>query len=107
MEEEEEMESSAAFMGMMKMLNMLGGEDVLKEAMEAALESAPKYDTDDETNCEIKVKDVLFVKKYVKGGVLRIKSENAEILLNKNPNIFQDLEIEIIDTEDDDYFEES
>ena len=59
----------------------------------------------DSKKMPIKVKDIEFIRKYVDGGKLKITELNAEYLLEQNPNIFQGLQIEIIDENDDDYFE--
>lgn len=64
----------------------------------------PKYDS---KKIPVKVKDVEFMRKYVEGGKLKITETNAEYLLEQNPNIFQGISLELIDEDDDDYFEES
>ena len=53
------------------------------------------------------VKDIEFMRKYVEGGKLKITETNAEYLLEQNPNIFQGINLELVDEDDDDYFEES
>ena len=72
----------------------------------SSLENAntPKYDS---KKIPVKVKDVEFMRKYVEGGKLKITETNAEYLLEQNPNIFQGISLELIDEDDDDYFEES
>lgn len=67
-------------------------------------DDAPKYDT---KKCPVKLKDVEFMHKYVEGGKLKITETNAEYLLEQNPNIFQGIDLDLIDENDDDYFEES
>lgn len=67
-------------------------------------DDAPKYDT---KKCPVKLKDVEFMRKYVEGGKLKITETNAEYLLEQNPNIFQGIDLDLIDENDDDYFEES
>lgn len=67
-------------------------------------DDAPKYDT---KKCPVKLKDVEFMRKYVEGGKLKITETNAEYLLEQNPNIFQGIDLDLIDEDDDDYFEES
>ena len=62
---------------------------------------------DDSKKIPIKVKDIEFMRKYVEGGKLKITETNAEYLLEQNPNIFQGISLELIDEDDDDYFEES
>ena len=67
-------------------------------------DDASKYDT---KKCPVKLKDVKFMRKYVEGGKLKITETNAEYLLEQNPNIFQGIDLDLIDEDDDDYFEES
>jgi hypothetical protein len=67
-------------------------------------DDAPKYDI---KKCPVKLKDVEFMRKYVEGGKLKITEMNAEYLLEQNPNIFQGIDLDLIDEDDDDYFEES
>lgn len=67
-------------------------------------DDAPKYDS---KKIPVKVKDVEFMRKYIEGGKLKITETNAECLLEQNPNIFQGINIELVDEDDDDYFEES
>ena len=67
-------------------------------------DDTPKYDS---KKIPVKVKDIEFMRKYVEGGKLKITETNAEYLLEQNPNIFQGINIELIDEDDDDYFEES
>ena len=50
--------------------------------------------------------DVYVIKKFTKNSTLVIKMNNAEDLLKQDPQIFDGLELEIIDENDDDYFEE-
>ena len=67
-------------------------------------DEASKYDS---KKIPVKVKDVEFMRKYVEGGKLKITETNAEYLLEQNPNIFQGINLEFIDEDDDDYFEVS
>ena len=67
-------------------------------------DEAHKYDS---KKCPVKLKDVEFMRKYVEGGKLKITETNAEYLLEQNPNIFQGIDLDLIDEDDDDYFEES
>lgn len=67
-------------------------------------DDTPKYDS---KKIPVKVKDVEFMRKYVEGGKLKITETNAEYLLEQNPNIFQDISLELINEDGDDYFEES
>ena len=50
--------------------------------------------------------DVYAIKKFTKNSTLVIKMNNAEDLLKQDPQIFDGLELEIVDENDDDYFEE-
>lgn len=77
--------------------------DILTDS-ESNEDDAPKYDT---KKCPVKIKDVEFMRKYVEGGKLKITETNAEYLLEQNPNIFQGIDLDLIDEDDDDYFEES
>lgn len=67
-------------------------------------DDASKYDS---KKIPIKLKDIEFMRKYVEGGKLKITETNAEYLLEQNPNIFQGIDLDFIDEDDDDYFEES
>lgn len=67
-------------------------------------DDTPKYDS---KKIPVKVKDIKFMRKYVEGGKLKITETNAEYLLEQNPNIFQGINLELVDEDDDDYFEES
>ena len=67
-------------------------------------DDSSKYDT---KKYPVKLKDVKFMRKYVEGGKLKITETNAEYLLEQNPNIFQGIDLDLIDEDDDDYFEES
>jgi hypothetical protein len=77
--------------------------DILTDT-ENKKDDAPKYDS---KKCPVKLKDVEFMRKYVEGGKLKITETNAEYLLEQNPNIFQGIDLDLIDENDDDYFEES
>lgn len=77
--------------------------DILTDS-ESNEDEAPKYDT---KKIPVKIKDVEFMRKYVEGGKLKITETNAEYLLEQNPNIFQGIDLDLIDEDDDDYFEES
>jgi hypothetical protein len=77
--------------------------DILTDT-ENKVDDAPKYDS---KKCPVKLKDVEFMRKYVEGGKLKITETNAEYLLEQNPNIFQGIDLDLIDEDDDDYFEES
>ena len=55
----------------------------------------------------ITIENVQFMRKHVEGGKLKITEENAEHLLEKCSNIFEGIDLDLISTDDDDYFEES
>lgn len=78
--------------------------DVMSDLSESKEDDTPKYDT---KKCPVKLKDVEFMRKYVEGGKLKITETNAEYLLEQNPNIFRGIDLDLIDEDDDDYFEES
>ena len=54
----------------------------------------------------VKLEHLNFMRKHISGGKLKITEENAEALLEKDPNVFQGLEVEFIDFNDKDYFDE-
>lgn len=87
--------------GSMPGLDLSGVMTSLSESNE---DEAPKYDS---KKIPVKLKDVEFMRKYVEGGKLKITETNAEYLLEQNPNIFQGIDLDLIDEDDDDYFEES
>lgn len=76
----------------------------IMSSSESNEDEAPKYDS---KKIPVKVKDIEFMRKYVEGGKLKITETNAEYLLEQNPNIFQGINLELIDEDGDDYFEES
>lgn len=76
----------------------------IMSSSESNEDEAPKYDS---KKIPVKVKDVEFMRKYVEGGKLKITETNAEYLLEQNPNIFQGINLEFVDEDDDDYFEVS
>lgn len=76
----------------------------IMSSYESNEDEAPKYDS---KKIPVKIKDVEFMRKYVEGGKLKITETNAEYLLEQNPNIFQGIDLDLIDEDDDDYFEES
>ena len=76
----------------------------IMSSSESNEDEAPKYDS---KKIPVKVKDIEFMRKYVEGGKLKITETNAEYLLEQNPNIFQGINLELVDEDDDDYFEVS
>ena len=76
----------------------------IMSSSESNEDEAPKYDS---KKIPVKVKDIEFMRKYVEGGKLKITETNAEYLIEQNPNIFQGINLELVDEDDDDYFEVS
>lgn len=76
--------------------------DILTDS-ESNEDEAPKYDS---KKIPVKIKDVEFMRKYVKGGKLKITEENAEALLEQDPNCFQGITVEFVDYNDKDYFDD-
>lgn len=106
-------QSNSEFLKMIRSLTALtqasgsmSGLDIsnIMSSSESNEDEAPKYDS---KKIPVKVKDVEFMRKYVEGGKLKITETNAEYLLEQNPNIFQGINIEFVDEDDDDYFEVS
>lgn len=54
----------------------------------------------------VKLEHLDFIRKHISGGKLKISEENAEALLEKDPNCFKGLQVEFIDYNDKDYFDE-
>lgn len=54
----------------------------------------------------VKLEHLNFMKNHIIGGKLKITEENAEALLEQDPNCFQCIEVEFIDPNDKDYFDE-
>lgn len=63
----------------------------------------PDTPTDD---YPIKLEHLDFMRKHISGGKIKILEENAEALLEKDPNCFRGLQVEFIDYNDKDYFGE-
>lgn len=55
----------------------------------------------------VTLESLKWFKKHVIGGKLKITEENMEVILDANPEAFVGIELEVIDPDDDDYFEES
>ena len=106
-------QSNSEFLKMIRSLTALtqvsgsmSGLDIssIMSSSESNEDEAPKYDS---KKIPVKVKDIEFMRKYVEGGKLKITETNAEYLLEQNPNIFQGINLELVDEDDDDYFEVS
>lgn len=63
-----------------------------------ASEATPEY--------TVKLEHLNFMRNHIIGGKLKITEENAEALLEQDPNCFRGIQVEIIDHNDKDYFEE-
>ena len=68
---------------------------------------SPESDAPEATSeYAIKLEHLDFMRKHIIGGKLKITEENAEALLEQDPNCFQGIKVEFIDCNDKDYFEE-
>ena len=54
----------------------------------------------------IKLEHLDFMRKHIIDGKLKITEENAEALLEEDPNAFKGIKVEFIDYNDKDYFDE-
>lgn len=54
----------------------------------------------------VKLEHLDFMRKCIIGGKLKISEENAEVLLEQDPNCFQGITVEFVDYNDKDYFDE-
>ena len=69
-------------------------------AWDSFLESCTKYEDG------LSLSDIKMIKKHTTGATLHIHKENAELLLSKDPLIFDGIDVEFIDEDDPDYFKE-
>ena len=68
---------------------------------------SPESDTSEDTSdFPVKLEHLDFMRKCIIGGKLKISEENAEVLLEQDPNCFQGITVEIDDYNDKDYFDE-
>jgi hypothetical protein len=68
---------------------------------------SPESDTSEDTSeYNIKLEHLNFMRNHIIGGKLKITEENAEALLEQDPNCFQGIKVEFIDCNDKDYFDE-
>lgn len=79
------------------------GYDISKLVDLYSPESAPPKVTSD---FPVKLEHLDFMRNHIIGGKLKISEENAEVLLEQDPNCFQGIEVEFIDYNDKDYFDE-
>lgn len=61
---------------------------------------------EDTPDFPVKLEHLDFMRKHIIDGKLRISEENAEALLEQDPNCFRGIQIELIDPNDKDYFDE-
>lgn len=62
--------------------------------------------TEDTPDYPVQLEHLDFVRKHILGGKLKISEENAEALLEQDPNCFRRINVEFIDCNDKDYFDE-
>lgn len=62
--------------------------------------------SEDTPDYSVKLEHLNFMKNRIIGGKLKITEENAEALLEQDPNCFQGITVEFIDYNDKDYFDE-
>ena len=68
---------------------------------------SPESDVSEDTSdFPVKLEHLNFMKNHVIGGKLKISEENAEVLLEQEPNCFQNITVEFVDCNDKDYFDE-
>lgn len=68
---------------------------------------SPESDAPEATSeYTVKLEHLNFMRKHIIGGKLKITEENAEALLEQDPNCFQSITVEFIDCNDKDYFDE-
>lgn len=61
---------------------------------------------EDTIDYPVQLEHLDFMRKHIIDGKLRISEENAEALLEQDPNCFRGIQIELIDPNDKDYFDE-
>lgn len=61
---------------------------------------------EDTTDFPVQLEHLDFMRKHIIDGKLRISEENAEALLEQDPNCFRRINVEFIDYSDKDYFDE-
>lgn len=59
-----------------------------------------------EEDYAVKLEHLDFMRKHIIDGKLKITEENAEALLEEDPNAFKGIKVEFIDYNDKDYFDE-
>lgn len=61
---------------------------------------------EDTPDYSVQLEHLDFMRKHIIDGKLRISEENAEALLEQDPNCFRRINVEFIDYNDKDYFDE-
>ena len=79
------------------------GYDISKLVDLYSLESDAPEATSEYT---VKLEHLNFMRNHIVGGKLKITEENAEALLEQDPNCFRGIQVDIIDCNDKDYFDE-
>ena len=69
------------------------------------LYSSGPYAPEEKEDYAVKLEHLDFMRKRISGGKLKITEENAEALLEQDPNCFQNIAVEFIDYNDKDYFD--
>lgn len=68
---------------------------------------SPESDASEDTSdFPVKLEYLNFMRNHIIGGKLKITEENAEALLEQDPNCFQGIAVEFVDYNDKDYFDE-
>lgn len=62
--------------------------------------------TEDTPDYPVQLEHLDFMRKHIIDGKLKISEENAEALLEQDPNCFRGIQVELIDPNDKDYFDE-
>lgn len=70
------------------------------------LASLYSFEPEETPDYPIKLEHLDFMRKHISEGKLKISEENAEALLEKDPNCFRGIQVEFIDHNDKDYFDE-
>lgn len=68
--------------------------------------SGPYAPEEEKEDYAVKLEHLDFMRKHIIDGKLKITEENAEALLEEDPNAFKGIKVEFIDYNDKDYFDE-
>lgn len=86
---------------------MLKAMQVMTQGMDiSGLASLYSFEPEETPDYPIKLEHLDFMRKHISEGKLKISEENAEALLEKDPNSFRGIQVEFIDHNDKDYFGE-